>query len=224
MLDRSKAELEESKKRPQLLLEKINQLESKIEEIKETEEALVQDYIVNLKTYVEYYERRNMFDLQKIFATEKFNAINTYCREQTKILQIAEQTYSQEKRQLALAQREAQRYMRDCEDAGANLSEELHVQFQEILRAWKTEGTSESLDSLTQKIAQEKTRVEAIRFANPNAMKNYEDRKRQIELLEQKIESNKSKILHCRDEIATLRVMYKKKQGESKKEKKTYIF
>ncbi|KAI9263546.1 hypothetical protein EDC94DRAFT_670761 [Helicostylum pulchrum] len=204
-LKRTKIDLEESKKRPETMLEKIKQLEEKIQETIADEEKLVQDYVTALKKFVELYENRNVYDLQKIYATEKYTTINNYCKEQVKVLQEAENKLINEKRQLQLAQRQAQNYMQECEHAGNNLSEELHVQFQEILRTWRAEGTAETLESLEQRIATDKDRVAAIRYANPNAMKSYEDRKLLIQSLEQKIEKNKTDILDCKHEIAELR-------------------
>ncbi|GAA5809321.1 hypothetical protein MFLAVUS_002728 [Mucor flavus] len=205
VLKRTKIDLEESKKRPQAMLEKIKELEAKIEETIADEEKLVQDYVIALKKFVDLYENRNVYDLQKIYATEKYTTIDNYCKDQVRVLQVAENDLLSAKRQLQLAQRQAQNYMQECEHAGNNLSEELHVQFQEILRNWRAEGTAETLESLEQRIAIDKDRVAAIRYANPNAMKNYEARKLEIESLEQKIETNKMNISDYKHEITELR-------------------
>lgn len=202
----TKAQLEDLKQKPATHLAKIKQFEREAEKYKAEEDRYVQDYVKSLKKYVDCYEMRNVYKLQEIHANEKFRAIRTYSTEQDKALSEAESELAKAKKSYQGAQRQAQVYKKECEDAGANLSEELYAQFQDILRKWKEEGTDETLETLEEKIAEEKGRAEGIRFANPDAMKHYEERKIEIDRLQKKINGIHGGIENCREEIAKLRV------------------
>lgn len=205
-LEDAKRQLEGLEQRPATLHAKIEHLKTEVLDHQAEEERLVQSYVKTLKKYVECYEMRNIYKLQEIHANEKFRAIRTYATEQDKVLNTAETELARAKRSYQSAQRQAQVYKKECEEAGANLSEELLVQFQEILRKWKEEGTDETLETLEEKIAEEKGRAEGIRFANPDAMKHYEIRKIEIERLQQKIDGILGAMEDCKKEIARIKV------------------
>lgn len=205
-LEDAKKQLELAKQRPAALEAKIQKLEEDVVRQKSEEEGLVESYVHTLEKYVDCYEMRNIYKLQEIHANEKFKAIRNYATEQDKVLRDAENDLATAKRSYQSALRQAQVYRKECEEAGGNLSEELYVLFQEILRKWKEEGTEETLETLEEKIAEEKGRAEGIRFANPDAMLHYEERKVEIDRLQQKIDSLNGSIEECRREIATVKV------------------
>jgi hypothetical protein len=86
------------------------------------------------------------------------------------------------KREYAVAERATKAYMEECSSAGQNLPENLDEAYKEIVSRWKQAGLDITLDELEEKIAEEEGRAEAIRFANPDAMRNYTNRKAEVPL------------------------------------------
>jgi chromosome segregation ATPase len=179
-VDQAKAELVELLKKPELYLEEIKKLEEEVVELRAAQADHLKNYMMSLKKYVEFYENRNIYNLQNIHATAKFEAIRVYSKDQDTKLRDAEKFLAEAKKQQALAMREAQHCMGLCRNAGENLDDELRPRFEEILQSWKDGTIEETLDGLEQKIKEEEGRADAIRFANPNAMKHYEERKTEV--------------------------------------------
>ncbi|KAG2201411.1 hypothetical protein INT47_001460 [Mucor saturninus] len=207
-LEDLKKQLELLKQKPAVLQERIHKLKEDVVTQKSAEERFVKKYAQTLQKYVDCYEMRNIYKLQEIHANEKFKAIRNYATEQDKVLHDAENNLAAAKRSYQSAQRQALVYKKECEEAGNNLAEELHTLFQEILRKWKEEGTEETLETLEEKIAEEKGRAEGIRFANPDAMLHYEERKVEIDRLQQKIDSLDGDIEECKRQIATVKALW----------------
>lgn len=179
-IDNLKAELVELQKKPEEYLAQIRQIEEQLVGFKAKEVDLIKKYVVVMRKYVDCYERRNIYGLQYIHSSAKYDAIRSYAKEQTEQLREAEGFLADSKKQQALANREVSHCMEKCRTAGANLDESLQPRFAEILEAWKEGTIQDSLQSLEDKITEEKGRAEAIRFANPDAMKHYEERKTEV--------------------------------------------
>lgn len=179
-LEQTRADLTEALKSPEELHNLINRLQEKSEVFKSNEETQMKNYIRALTNYVDCYETRNIYKLQNVHASGKLSSIRNYFKTQNSRLAEAEKSLADAKKQYQLAQREAQIYKRESETAGANLDDDLRTIFQEILRKWKEEGPLQTLEVLEGTIREEEGKLEGIRFANPNAMKHYEERKVEV--------------------------------------------
>ncbi|KAI8098336.1 P-loop containing nucleoside triphosphate hydrolase protein [Gilbertella persicaria] len=155
---------------------------------------------------IKLYEKRNIAHIESAFYDAKHTAARNYRKEHASVLEGAERNLSAAKKDYMIAEKETRRAMEACKEAGHELPEELDEAFKEIVTKWKEEGgldiTSEDLES---KIAEEKGKAEGIRFANPHAMKHYEERKREIAGLEAKMEQNKQKLETFRNKISTIK-------------------
>lgn len=182
-LEQTKIELEEAKKSPEQLKKHIEDLKEKAKDIKARSEVDLKNYIRTLKNCVDIFETRNIYKLQHIHASAKQSSIRNYFTSQTTRLAEAQQALAKAKKQYQLAQREAQLYKEECETAGGGLEDHLRPQFKEILKKWKEEGTLETQESLETQIQELTGKVAGIRYANPNAMEHYEERKLEVNVL-----------------------------------------
>ncbi|RCI03711.1 Structural maintenance of chromosomes protein 5, partial [Rhizopus stolonifer] len=205
-LQMTRSELEELKKKPEEDKRKIRELEESIQGLLENEERVLDRYQQALAECIKLYEKRNIAHIESAFYDAKHTAARNYRKEHASVLEGAERNLSAAKKDYMIAEKETRRAMEACKEAGHELPEELDEAFKEIVTKWKEEGgldiTSEDLES---KIAEEKGKAEGIRFANPHAMKHYEERKREIAGLEAKMEQNKQKLETFRNKISTIK-------------------
>lgn len=182
-LEQAKSELEEAKKSPEQLKRNIEKLQEKADTIKAQSEVHLKNYIRTLKNYVDIFETHNIYKLQHTHATAKHAAARNYFMSQNARLSEAEQGLANAQKEYTLAARAARLYKEECETAGGDLDDNLRPQFQEILRKWKEEGTLETAESLETQIQELTGKVAGIRYANPNAMAHYEERKLEVIVL-----------------------------------------
>jgi chromosome segregation ATPase len=179
-LERMKKELEELRKKPELDKEKITELEVSMRHFAEKEDELFEKYGRALEKCVDLYEKRNLSILGYVHTEARYIAVTHYARQHTSGLEAAEAGMVSAKREHAIAERATKRYMEDCSRAGHDLPEHLDARYKEIVSRWKQEGLNTTLDQLEETIAEEEGRAEAIRFANPDAMRDYAGRKAEV--------------------------------------------
>jgi chromosome segregation ATPase len=98
--------------------------------------------------------------------------------------------------------------MTQAKHASQTVPEELIDEFNGIITEWKENGLGKTVHQLEISIEEEIAKSQAIRFANPNAMANFEKRKKEIEQLENKIAEDKADLLTLGMQITEIRVKY----------------
>lgn len=179
-LAKLKQELEELRRKPEVDKERIAELETSMQNLAEKEHTLLASYGGALEKCVDLFEKRNVHILDYVYAETRLFAIREYAKQHTSGLEAAEAGMIQAKRDHAIAERATKRYMEDCSNAGQNLPEHLDTAYKEIVSQWKEQGLNTTLDQLEEKIAEEEGRAAAIRFANPDAMRDYAGRKAEV--------------------------------------------
>ncbi|KAI8390360.1 hypothetical protein BD560DRAFT_6931 [Blakeslea trispora] len=205
-LQSARAELDELKKKPEEDKAKMEELESSIEELLEKEAAALDSYEQIVEKCIETYEERNITQAQYSYFDAKHSAVRNYYREHSAALEAAEHNMQVAKQNAMAAESETKRAMEECKTAGRELPGELDGAFRDILRKWKEEsGLSITIEELESKIEEEKGKAEGIRYANPYAMKHYEERKQKIADLGAKIEQNRRKLENYHSQIESLK-------------------
>lgn len=176
-LEQNKVELVEKRKRPEEEKAEIIRMEKQIEQMADREDTLITNYAKYLEKVVEFFEKRNKAAMLSYFMDTKNRAIETYAATQTENLNNAQKAMYSAKDQLLLAQRETKQYMEASKTAGNDLPEEVREEFTDIVRKWKEEGLQITIIELDTRIAEEKGKVTAIRYANADAMSHYQERK-----------------------------------------------
>ncbi|KAG1439016.1 hypothetical protein G6F56_012439 [Rhizopus delemar] len=130
-----------------------------------------------------------------------------YIRSQQTALNEAQSILADYKREHDSRAKRVSIYMTEARNAGRGLSGELKDAFKEIVTQFKDGGETEfkTLEELGLKIAEKEGEADAINFANPNAMKHYEERVAEIEKLNEKIERDQKNMESLNAKIAELK-------------------
>ncbi|KAI9477764.1 MAG: hypothetical protein EXX96DRAFT_225498 [Benjaminiella poitrasii] len=200
-----KEELVELKKLPEEDKKMIEQLEEDIKSISNQESELLHEFEKMLERAISLYEQRNLLSLQYTHLDAKFNAIRNYNRSQNAQLEEAEKIMSRAKGEYKVAERDVKQYMNECKEVGRDIPDDLDEAFKEILIQWKEGGLQITFEELDNAISAKQGEIDFCRFANPNSMKHYEERKIEIARLEEKIALNKTEIENYKNKISQLR-------------------
>lgn len=184
-LEQMKTDLEDLKKKPDEDKRAIEGLKDQLVQLSNKEEVLLDQYMSALSRITKSYEDRLIASMQYFYLEEKHNAMRIFNRNHTTELEEARKRLDIAKREYKLAENETKKYMEECKHAGRGLPEELMDDFKAIVKEWKEGNLNVTLADLEQKIVEKEGEHAGIRFANPNAMKNYEDRKLKVKFLNQ---------------------------------------
>ncbi|KAI8377088.1 hypothetical protein EDC96DRAFT_251133 [Choanephora cucurbitarum] len=205
-LQSTRAELEDLKKRPEEDKAKIQELEMSVERLLEKEGSALDTYEKALERCIESYEERNITQAQYAFFDAKHTAVRNYYKEHSAALEAAERNMNAAKKDFKAAESETKKAMDACQHVNRELPDELSDAYKEIIQKWKEEGELPiTIEELESKIEEEKGKAEGIRFANPHAMQHYEERKRKIAELEEKIGKNRERLEAFHNEIESLK-------------------
>ncbi|KAI7902560.1 uncharacterized protein BX663DRAFT_435036, partial [Cokeromyces recurvatus] len=200
-----KEKLEEIKKMPEESKEMIRKLESETISIINQEKKILHEHGEALEEAIDLYEKRNLLSLQCTFLEARLFSIRNYVRQQNSQREEAEKMLALTKKEYQLAEKEVKQYMDKCRVAGRDLPEDLVEPFKEILTRWKEDSLQISLEELENEISTKQGEIASIRFANPNAMKHYEERKKEIARLKEKILADEVQLKEYETKILRLK-------------------
>ncbi|KAL9554740.1 hypothetical protein MBANPS3_002683 [Mucor bainieri] len=202
-----KKELVELRKQPEECRDIIAEFEQSVERMIEEEDAALKNYAKYVTKVVESFEKRNKAAMLSHFMDSKNHAIQTYAATQTENLNNAQRNMNLFKDAFLKAQRETKLCMDATKNAGKNVPEDLIEEYNKILLKWRQAdgGLQTTLTDLENRIAEERGKVEGIRFANANAMEHYQDRKKKIEEYEAKAEQTRATLEGMRNQIQTIK-------------------
>ncbi|KAI8988303.1 P-loop containing nucleoside triphosphate hydrolase protein [Mycotypha africana] len=190
-LVRLKHDLEELRQKPEEDKRKIDELEREIKQMNEHEESLLAECEECLGKVIDYHKTMILASINYLHCSTKHTSVKQFAKQHSKDLEAAEREMNNIKVHYANANNDVKRHMQHCRDAGQGLPDELTEKWKEIVQIWKAEGLPITLEDLENKIAVQQGKKDGMRFANPHAMEHYEERKKEIQRLEEKIDKNK---------------------------------
>lgn len=181
-LEQYKSDLVDMKKKPDEDKRAIELLKEKVQALNNKEEVVLEQYVTALSRINKSYEDRLIASINYFYMEEKFNAMRVFARNHSKDLDEAMRALDMAKREYKLAENETKKYMEECKYAGRGLPDELVDDYKAIVAQWKEGNLNMTLADLEQKIVEKEGEHAGITYANPNAMKHFEERKLEVNI------------------------------------------
>ncbi|CEJ02429.1 hypothetical protein RMCBS344292_16435 [Rhizopus microsporus] len=184
---------------------KMDRYKEMIQELIEEEAEHLSNYTNIAEKMVEAYRACSRRKLESIVATAKYDALKSYIRNQASALEEAQKTLSSYKREHDMLANRVKTLMGAVRTAGKELSDGLREEFTAVVRHWKENGPTYTVEELGLKIREKEGEASAIRYANPDAMRHFEERMSKINQLQRTIDVRKRDLEEINAKITELR-------------------
>ncbi|CDH54512.1 p-loop containing nucleoside triphosphatehydrolase protein [Lichtheimia corymbifera JMRC:FSU:9682] len=201
-IDEMEDELESKKAEPENSEDMIKKLKEEMTEQVKERAGLSARFMNTLKEHVNKITERNISELAVIQAAGKCTAAKEYSRNQTIVLEQAKQAYRQVASNCQQKRHRLQTFREGAERAGRNLEPELKEEFREIRNQWRENGCLEqSTYEIENEINSSKAKADTLKTNNPKALEQFEARKKEINILSEKIATSEAKLNSLKEKI-----------------------
>ncbi|CAO3703824.1 unnamed protein product [Rhizopus stolonifer] len=207
LLEQKLVEFRELENEPEKDKARIDQFKAKLQELLDEETVTLLRFTDLSHDLAAIFKSHSRRQLEVVETSARYETMKLYIRSQQTALNEAQSMLAGYKREHDARAKRVSIYMTEARNAGRGLSGELKDAFKEIVTQFKDGGETEfkTLEELGLKIAEKEGEADAINFANPNAMKHYEERVAEIEKLNAKIEGDQKNMESLDAKIAGLK-------------------